>query len=158
MEYEIASGYIIKKGRLKMICETSIATRYPDVDKMGIAHHAVYPLWYEIARMEIMAKIGFPYQDMDSLGINPAMVNLNIQYLAPAYYPDSLLIKTKVKSYAPKKLELEYELFRSGETAPLSTATSFHIWTGPDMKSLNLEEKLPEIYEKIKGFNTRSLS
>jgi len=33
----------------------------------------------------------------------------------------------------------------------VAEATTFHIWTGPDMKSLNMEEKLPEVYAKIKA-------
>ena len=35
-----------------MTTETSVAVRYPDCDAMSIVHHAVYPVWYEIARMD----------------------------------------------------------------------------------------------------------
>ena len=50
-------------------------------------------------------------------------------------------------AYAPKKLELQYETWFEGRLC--GTARTFHIWTGPDMKSLNVQEALPEIYEKI---------
>ena len=51
-----------------MITETVIDVRYPDCDRMGIVHHAVYPVWYEVARMDYFEKMGFSYADMNSMG------------------------------------------------------------------------------------------
>ena len=46
-----------------MITQCDIDVRYPDCDAMGIVHHAVYPIWYEIARMDFFEKMGFAYPD-----------------------------------------------------------------------------------------------
>jgi YbgC/YbaW family acyl-CoA thioester hydrolase len=62
---------------------------------MGIVHHAVYPIWYEIARMDFFLQTGFSYSEMNSIGVNPAMVDLHLQYRAPATYPQSLYISTR---------------------------------------------------------------
>lgn len=132
-----------------MLFEKTIEVRYPDCDSMGIVHHSVYPVWYEIARMDAFSKIGFSYSDMHALGINPPMVNLNLNYHRPATYPDTLTIRTKLLSRAPKKLEMSYEVYRPGEDTPLATAKSFHIWTGPDMKSLDMERCHPEVYARF---------
>ncbi len=61
-----------------MISESVIDVRYPDCDPMGIVHHAVYPVWYEIARMDFFQAVGFSYADMHALGINPPMVDLHV--------------------------------------------------------------------------------
>ena len=45
-----------------MITQCDIDVRYPDCDAMGIVHHAVYPIWYEIARMDFFEKMGFAIQ------------------------------------------------------------------------------------------------
>ena len=132
-----------------MISETLIDVRYPDCDRMGIVHHAVYPVWYEAARMDFFQKMGFSYSDMNSRGINPPLVALDLRYNTPATYPGQVVIKTKIKSYAPKKLELVYECWYEG--ALCGTARSFHIWTGPDMKSLDMQANLPEVYAKIEA-------
>jgi len=44
-----------------VITQCDIDVRYPDCDAMGIVHHAVYPIWYEIARMDFFEKMGFAY-------------------------------------------------------------------------------------------------
>ena len=54
-----------------MITQCDIDVRYPDCDAMGIVHHAVYPIWYEIARMDFFEKMGFAYPDMHALGVDP---------------------------------------------------------------------------------------
>jgi acyl-CoA thioester hydrolase len=132
-----------------MQTRTRIEVRYPDCDRMGIVHHAVYPIWYEMARMDFFKEIGFSFEDMNRLGVNPAMVDLSLQYKAPATYPQTLYITTRMGTYAPKKLELLYETLTE-DGAVINTARTFHIWTGPDNKSLNLEEAYPDVYEKIR--------
>jgi acyl-CoA thioester hydrolase len=129
---------------------SKIDVRYPDADPMGIVHHAVYPVWYEIARMDFFAEMGFGYADMHALGIDPPMVDLHVTYAAPVRYPGSVTVKTHIRSYAPKKIELQYETYVDGSDSPVSRAETFHIWTGPDGKSFNMEQNLPEVYEKIK--------
>jgi len=131
-----------------MISESKIDVRYPDADQMGIVHHAVYPLWLEIARMDYFAALGTPYTETHALGIDPAMVNMNLDYLAPAHYPDTVRVRTRAVFYAPKKLKLAYEVF-DGEGKLLLRATTFHIWTGPDMKSLDMEQTMPDFYAAI---------
>lgn len=132
-----------------MISETVVSVRYPDCDPMGIVHHAVYPVWYEIARMDFFAKLGFAYTDMHKLGINPPMVDLHVKYKSAVSYPNTVTIRTKMTFYAPKKLELSYETYCGGEL--VNSAVTFHIWTGPDMKSIDIQAALPEIYKKIEA-------
>ncbi len=85
---------------------------------------------------------------MNAYGVNPAMVDLHIQYKAAATYPQTLYILTKPGKYAPKKLELLYETYTE-DGRLICAASTFHIWTGPDNRSYNVEENLPEIYERI---------
>lgn len=133
-----------------MTTETLLETRYPECDRMGIVHHAVYPVWYEIARMDFFKAMGFSYTDMAAVNVNPAMVDLHIRYAAPATYPERLRIRTRIRSFAPKKLELEYEILRADTGEQVSSAVTFHIWVGPDMRSYDLERNMPEVYEKIR--------
>ena len=95
--------------------------------------------------------MGFSFEDMNSLGVNPAMVDLHLQYKATATYPQTLKIVTTIGQYAPKKLELFYQCFAEGQAEPINTARTFHIWTGPDNRSYNLAENLPQIYAKIEA-------
>ena len=128
--------------------ETVIAVRYPDLDPMGIVHHAVYPLWYEIARMDILKAVGFPWEQQHELGIDPVMVKLNLDYLAPVRYPCSVTVRARIVLAEPKKLKIAYECF-VGDTC-VNRAESFHIWCR-DMKSLSLDDILPDVYADLRA-------
>ena len=41
-----------------MISKSQVVVRYAETDQMGIAHHANYPIWYEIARTDLIKNIG----------------------------------------------------------------------------------------------------
>ena len=129
---------------------TKVQSRYPDCDRMGIVHHAVYPLWMEEARMEWLTRAGIPFALSQELGLNPTMVELNIRYLAPAAYPQTVLIETRPGLVASRKLELLYTL-RDEAGKTLSEGRSFHIWTGRDNRSCNMEEKYPELYALLRA-------
>ena len=132
-----------------MQTETLIDVRYPDCDMMGGVHHAVYPVWFEAARMDFFEAMGFSFRDMNALGIDPPLVDLHVQYRAPVRYPGRVRIRTALRFFAPKKLELAYALYF--EDRLCAEATTFHIWTGPDGKSLDMECSHPEIYAKIQA-------
>jgi acyl-CoA thioester hydrolase len=69
-----------------MINTINIVPRYAETDKMGIVHHSVYAIWYELARTEYFNKIGLRYDEIEESGIITPLVELNCKYKLPAYY------------------------------------------------------------------------
>lgn len=136
-----------------MMTESHIAVRYPDCDAMGIVHHAVYPIWYEIARMDFFSALGYGYRDMNREGINPPMVDLHLRYFSAVRYPGEVAVRTICTLCQGKKLRLQYGVYQSGNPRPVAAAESFHIWTGPDMRSLDMRTR-PEVYEKLQHSRT----
>ena len=133
-----------------LITETKIESRYPDCDRMGVVHHAVWPIWYEAARIEWLEQAGYPFRLSQEKHVNPAMVDLSMQYKAALSYPETVTITVKPELVAPKKLALTYEL-RKADGTLAGTARSFHIWTGPNGRSYDLAAGMPEIYEKLRS-------
>lgn len=129
--------------------ETRIDVRYPDCDSMGIVHHAVYPIWYEMARMDVFEKSGFGYAATHALGVDPAMVHLELDYGAPVSFPGSVTVKTRVTLCQGKKLGFSYEVWADGDEKPRASANSFHIWVR-NGKSIDLEAEQPEIFSAYK--------
>ena len=125
--------------------ETRVEVRYPDCDSMGIVHHAVYPVWYEMARMDLFQKSGFGYAVTHALGLDPAMVHLELDYAAPVRFPCSVTVRTHITLCEGKKLGFSYEIWADGADIPCAAAKSFHIWV-KDGKSCDLEQAQPEIF------------
>ena len=128
-----------------LITKYRIETRYPDCDAMGVVHHAVWPIWYEAARIDWLEKAGFPFALSREKHVNPAMVDLSMQYKGALGYPETVIVTVTPELLAPKKLALTYEL-RKADGSLAGTARSFHIWTGRNNRSCDVEKNHPEIY------------
>ena len=136
--------------------ETIMDIRLRDFDHMGIVHHAVYPVWFEAARLDFFEKAGYPFTWQNQRGIDPVMVNLDLNYLSPINNIGQVTIRTKLLLLEGKKMKLGYECFLDG--SPVHRAESFHIWTKRDksegftnLKSIRLNEEAPEFYAAMKA-------
>ena len=91
--------------------ESKIRVRYGETDQMGYVYYGNYPLYYEVARTDMIRKIGWTYGKMEKSGVMMPVVSLNVKYIRPALYDDELTVKVTVKKYPTTKMEFEYEVF-----------------------------------------------
>lgn len=95
--------------------ECTIRVRYPECDPMGVAHHANYPVWFEIGRTEMLRASGGNYRDLEAEGVFLAVVRLEVRYRRPARYDDELRLVTELHVAGPVKIEHAYRLLRGDE-------------------------------------------
>ncbi|GKH51598.1 hypothetical protein CE91St46_27090 [Eubacteriales bacterium] len=50
--------------------------RYAETDRMGATHHAVYPIWFEMLRIELCREISLPYAEVGAAGVMFPLVGL----------------------------------------------------------------------------------
>ena len=48
---------------------TEITVRYAETDCMGVTHHAVYPVWFEVARTDYIKNAAVSYAEMERRGV-----------------------------------------------------------------------------------------
>ncbi|MBI2191270.1 MAG: acyl-CoA thioesterase [Planctomycetes bacterium] len=90
--------------------ESGIQVRYGETDQMGVAHHANYLLWLEVARTDFLRAIGYRYRDLEGRGVILAVIEAHCRYRAPARYDDSLRVRTWVRTQKKLKLDFAYEI------------------------------------------------
>ena len=91
-----------------------IRVRYCECDPMGVVHHTVYPIWFEMGRTELLRGTGRTYRDMEQAGVFLAVVRMQVAYRRPARYDDVLRLETTLTD-AGVKIEHAYELHRGEE-------------------------------------------
>ena len=95
-----------------------VRVRYPECDPMGVAHHAAYPIWLEIARTELLRRCGVSYKDLEAAGVFLVVVRLEMNYRRPARYDDELIVRCRVTGGGAVKLIHEYTVRREGPDDP----------------------------------------
>ena len=134
-----------------MISKSIVNVRYAETDKMGIVHHSVYPIWFELARTDLSKQAGFPYSKMEEAGLMTPLVELNCKYYSPAYYDDELLIATTVSKLTPARVVFSYEVYREEIEKPICTGYTVHALVNNDMKPVNAKKLFPEIYGALEN-------
>jgi len=105
--------------------ETSIAirVRYAECDAMGYAHHSHYPVWFEMARTELLRQRGLRYRDVEASGHYFVVARLNVRYRRPARYDDELTVQVRMEETLGAKLEHAYEVRRGEELIATAQTT-----------------------------------
>lgn len=134
-----------------MTSKSIIVVRYAETDQMGIVHHSVYPIWYEVARTDFIKKIGIAYSNMEKDGIMTPVVEVKSKYLRPAFYEEELTIETKIKQLNPAKIEFEYFVYKQNINEPINIGVTLHAWTNNNLKLINLKKTHPNIYKLVEN-------
>ena len=109
-----------------------VRVRYCECDPAGVAHHASYVPWLEMARTELLRDCGVTYADMERSGVLLVVASMTLNYRRPLFYDDVLEVRTRVTGGSRVKIEHEYRIViveegahgrRAGGAAPAEIVT-----------------------------------
>lgn len=133
-----------------MPSQTEITVRYAETDCMGVVHHAVYPVWYEIARTDYIKSAGMSYAEMERAGVMLPVTGISCRYRLPAKYDDSLVITARITRLTPARIEFSYVVTKKGDSAVLAEGTSSHGFVdAKTFRPLNFKKEMPDLFSKM---------
>jgi acyl-CoA thioester hydrolase len=92
----------------------SIRVRYAETDAMNFVYYGNYATYFEVARVELMRKLGLSYRAIEEMGVWMPVIDFHIQYFKPAQYDDEVTIQVKVDTMPSVKMIFHYESFVDG--------------------------------------------
>ncbi len=92
---------------------TEIAVRFAETDSQGIAHNANYLVWFEVARVEYLARHSGGYQAMRDRGLEAIVTESHIRYRTPARFDDRLTIHARCVDVRGARFRYEYVVERA---------------------------------------------
>jgi acyl-CoA thioester hydrolase len=113
---------------------TKLRVRYPEADRMGVAYHANYLVWFEMGRTELMREAGCAYRELEERdGVYFPVIRAGVRYLAPARYDDRLEVAARITAMRGVRIRFEYELRREDDgDGVLATGFTEHAAVGRD--------------------------
>ena len=136
-----------------MHSKTYITVRYAETDRMGVAHHANYPIWFEVGRTDFIRLFGTRYSDMEAAGIMTPLRNLSVRYKLPALYEDNLIVRTWCTQMTAARIEFSYTVKRiepdGSETELCYGSTEHGFVDAATFRPCNAKKRMPELYGKL---------
>lgn len=132
---------------------TEITVRYAETDCMGVVHHAVYPVWFEIARTDYIKAAGMSYAEIEKSGVMLPVAGITCKYRMAAKYDDILEITAKITRLNAAKIEFYYTVKRKGESEILAEGTSTHGFVdSATFKPINFKKQNPEFFAVLEKY------
>jgi acyl-CoA thioester hydrolase len=94
---------------------TELKVRFSETDAQGVAHHAAYLDWLEVARVEYLARFPGGYQGLRERGIEATTLEAYVRYRTPARFDDELVISARCGDVRGARFRFDYAIERDGE-------------------------------------------
>lgn len=93
---------------------------------MGVAYHAHYLVWCEMARTELIRQLGTSYAELERAGIFLVVADAHVRYIAAARYDDWVRVDARLERVQSRAVTFGYEIAREvdGRHERLATATT----------------------------------
>ena len=91
--------------------ETSVRVRYGETDQMAYVYYGIYAMYYEVARVESLRKLGVTYKELEANGVMMPVLENHSKFLMAARYDELLRIVTTIRQMPTVKIKFEYEIF-----------------------------------------------
>jgi acyl-CoA thioester hydrolase len=95
---------------------TEVKVRFAETDAQGIAHHAVYLVWFEVARIDYLARFRGGYTELQAEGIEALTLDASVNYRAPARFDERLIVHARCADVRGARFRFEYLVVRDGQT------------------------------------------
>ena len=94
---------------------TDVQVRFAETDAQGIAHHAAFVVWLEVARVAWLDMYAGGYQSIQARGIEALTTEVSLRYQRAAHFHDRLTVWTRCVDIRGARFRYEYRVERHGE-------------------------------------------
>ena len=138
-----------------VIHTSRISVRYQETDQMGVAHHSVYPVWFEVSRTEFIRSFGMPYGKMESGGMYLPLIAMTCEFKGFSRYEDELEIKARISDITKSRLNFKYEVMKGGTA--IAYGATMHVYADRNLRPVNLSKYMPDLYALFMGIAGRDI-
>ncbi len=129
-----------------MISETSVEVRYAETDQMGVVYHANYVTWLDIARGKFFSDAGFSIVECENAGVIFPVRNVDVTYLKPCKFGETITIKTKIKQYRDISTVYTHEIIGGDGVLRAKAQTSVVCVDSSTFKAVKLSKHAPSVH------------
>jgi acyl-CoA thioester hydrolase len=95
--------------------QTEVTVRFAETDAQGVAHNAVYLVWFEVARVAYLERYANGYRSIQEQGFEALTIESHVRYLQPVRFDDRLAIHARCGDIRGARFRYEYAVTCNGE-------------------------------------------
>ncbi|MDD6735508.1 MAG: thioesterase family protein [Clostridiales bacterium] len=141
---------IYAAGKVQTIMtEYTHKVQYYETDKMGFVHHSNYIRWFEEARLDYMDQAGYPYKNMEDIGLFCPVLAAECTYKKSVCFGDTVKIYTKLTEYGNVRHKFSYLVVDAETGEERAEGSTEHCLLDVHGHVTSLKRKDPQLFEKF---------
>jgi acyl-CoA thioester hydrolase len=98
-----------------------VKVRYVEVDAQRHVYFGHYFAYFDVALLEYMREIGYPYPDMVEAGVDMFYAHAECDYGGRARFDDILHVHTRIDHIGKSSFTFEFSVFRQSDDVLIAT-------------------------------------
>ena len=94
---------------------TEISVRFAETDAQGVVHHAAYLVWFEVARIEYLARFDGGYPEFQRQGFEALTIDASVRYRRAARFGEAVRVHARCLGLGPSRFRFEYAVERDSD-------------------------------------------
>ncbi len=97
---------------MKISSESKVRVEFYDVDSMDVVYHANYIKFLEVARCDLLDKIGYGYNQMRATNYVFPVTTLNVKYIRSLKFGQTATVRAVLLEWE-NRIKIKYEILDS---------------------------------------------
>lgn len=131
----------------KARCQLTV--RHYECDPLGHVNHAVYLHYFEVGRLDAMARAGLPFPEVLKQGYTVVATDVFVQYKAPAFTDDVLELQSWITGFRGARMFWHQEISRLSTGALLAWADVTGAFTLADGRPIRIPQAMHTLLASV---------
>lgn len=122
-----------------------LRVRYAETDQMGVAHHAIYLVWMEAARTELMREHGLSYRELEERGYLLPVREAVCRYRRALRYDDVAVVEARILELGGASIRIGYRILLEGDVSLAAEGYTLHPFTDRSHRVV----RVPDFFRRL---------
>ncbi|TKB49399.1 acyl-CoA thioesterase [Ferrimonas sediminicola] len=102
---------------------TPVQVAWGEMDALQHVNNTVYFRYFESARIDFFDQLGL-MEELKQSGIGPILAETRCRFKRPLFFPDRVLIGTRITALSDDRFTMEYQVFSQSQQAVTSVGNA----------------------------------
>ena len=131
------------------VFKSTFPVRYYETDQMAVVHHSNYIRYFEIARDEMMVRLGFPIERCEKeLGVQVPIVSVECHFRHPARMGDILTATAEVNNVPLVKMVIKQAVYNQEGVLCAEGTVTLGFLNSSTFRPVRCPEPVAALFEK----------
>ncbi|MEE9257352.1 MAG: thioesterase family protein [bacterium] len=112
--------------------KSELRVRFGETDLQGVVYNAEFLAYFDAAQADYFRHLGVPLGDMRERGHDVVIVDISVQFLAPAHFDEMIEVFTRISDIGDSSMKMDYEVYEKESGRSVAASRVAYVIVNPE--------------------------